>query len=291
MDINNLDHFPKAEIDSIDFLEGVKVDVLRLDQIHSVVSGNKWFKLKYHLYAVAQVNKQTLLSFGGVYSNHLHALAYAGKMFSLKTIGMVRGDEVSNPTLEDCAKWGMELHFISREQYKQKENEVFKQELSERFNEPFIIPEGGDGDFGIMGCKEILQEVDSSSYDLICVPIGRGTTFLGMLTSSSANFLGFSSLKNDRSVEQILTQLPSLQNWEINYDYDFGGFGQHTGELVDFMKMFKAKHNIELDMVYTAKMLYGIRDLHQNGKFDSVKNVLVIHTGGLQGNRSLKGFY
>lgn len=291
MDINNTAHFPPASIDRIDFLEGINVDVLRLDKIHPIISGNKWFKLKYNLFAASEVQKTSILSFGGAYSNHLHALAYAGKLFNLKTIGIVRGEEVENPTLQDCKEWGMELHFVSREEYKEKDTEPYKQKVMETFGEPFIIPEGGDSDFGIMGCKEILKDVDSKAYDLICAPIGRGTTFLGLLTSTTTSCLGFSSLKNDRSLEQILSQLPSLGHWKMNYDFDFGGFGQHTDELLEFMSSFKAQYQIELDKVYTAKMFKGIQNLYENGEFESIQNLLIIHTGGLQGNRSLASFY
>jgi len=288
MDIN-LSLFQKAlEISTITLpLKNGKVkelNILRLDKIHNTISGNKWFKLKYNLLEAKKLDKSTILSFGGAYSNHLHALAYAGKLFKFKTIGIVRGEEVDNPTLADCKKWGMELHFISRLDYRKKTEESFLNELHTKFTNSFIIPEGGDNDLGQKGCEEILRNTKLEKYDILCCSIGTGTTIQGLATSFKKEIWGFAPFKNAHSLKEKL--LNPIRNLNYIDEYHFGGFGKTPEALRSFVQEFKKSHDIELDKVYTAKMFYGLQEKLQSYAQLSEKKVLVIHTGGLQGNRS-----
>ncbi len=262
----------------------VSVDVLRLDQIHSTISGNKWFKLKYNLLEAQQNGFDAILSFGGAYSNHLHALAYAGKLFGIKTIGIVRGEDVSNPTLNDCVRWGMELKFVSRATYRKKAEPTFLTELQQTYPNSFIVPEGGDNTLGQQGCVEILNPLDITSYDILCCSIGTGTTICGLAAVFKKEIWGFAPFKNALSLKEKLTQ--SVPHLHYIDTYHFGGFGKTKPELIDYMQVFQEKYGFALDRVYTAKMFFGIEDLLRTSVLLQNKKMLVVHTGGLQGNRS-----
>lgn len=287
MDINlNAFDIP-VPIDHISFALGNnklhQLDILRLDKLHDKISGNKWSKLKYNLLHASQLGAWCIVSFGGAYSNHLHALAYAGKLFKIKTIGIVRGEAVNNPTLKDCVNWGMELHFVSRKEYSALLNNETTNHLSVILEGAYMIPEGGNNDLGRKGCAEILQHVDAEQYDIICCAVGTGATIQGIAKSYSGAIWAFSPLKNARALKQSLDQ--SIENCRYIDEYHFGGFGKFPKEVTTFSKWFKHNHNIELDKVYTAKMFFGIQQELIKQDVPHAR-ILAIHTGGLQGNRS-----
>ncbi|MBK7762559.1 MAG: 1-aminocyclopropane-1-carboxylate deaminase/D-cysteine desulfhydrase [Bacteroidetes bacterium] len=265
----------------------VQIDILRLDAMHPEISGNKWFKLKYNLQAAYERGAKSLLSFGGAYSNHLHALAFAGFKTKLKTIGIIRGEEVVNPTLQDCIVWGMDLHFISREKYRHKTEVSFLEEIQSKFPHAYIIPEGANNEAGLLGCNEILQGIPLANYQYIAASVGTATTLCGLINASlgSNEVLGFLAMKQGLYLEEEIKQRTTKTNWRLIDDYHFGGFGKSNAELFTFMDNFTTKHNIDLDRVYTAKMMYGMYDLIQANRFEHNAKFLVIHTGGLQGNR------
>ncbi len=269
--------------------KNICIDMLRLDLLHPEISGNKWYKLKYNIRQAEKEHKKTLLSFGGAYSNHLHALAFAGKEFSFKTIGMIRGEKVTNETLSDCEQWGMELHFISRADYRNKYETNFLHSIREEYPEAYIIPEGANNQPGIFGCKEILSGIKTEDYDMITCAVGTGATFTGLIESAVAKnqLLGFSAIRDGSYLTGEIRKNTSKQNWELVTDYHFGGFAKKNNELIDFMKEFKSMNSIELDFIYNAKMMYGLYDLVRQGKYFNTKKILAVHTGGLQGNRSL----
>ncbi len=260
------------------------VDILRLDQIHEKISGNKWFKLKYNLLEAKKRSAQSILSFGGAYSNHLHALAYAGKLFNIRTIGIVRGEEISNPTLLDCKQWGMELHFISRSDYRKKTEESFLEKLQEKYPQAYFIPEGGDNALGQKGCEEIISPHISTTYNVLCCSIGTGTTISGLGKSFTQEIWGFAPFKNAHSLkDKLTTSLPRLRYID---DFHFGGFGKSPKELLEFAQSFSTLHKIELDKIYTAKLFFGLTTILNQNALTLHKKILVVHTGGLQGNRS-----
>ena len=263
--------------------EQTSIDILRLDQIHGTISGNKWFKLKYNLLEAENKKAASILSFGGAYSNHLHALAYAGRIFNIKTIGIVRGEEVSNPTLQDCKNWGMELHFVSRTDYRKKTEASFLQNLQNSYPGTYIIPEGGDNELGQKGSREILQPVDTSTYDVLCCSIGTGTTISGLAAFFENEVWGFAPFKNAHSLNEKLSQ--SIPQMRYIDDYHFGGFGKSTPELLAYASNFYKQHQIELDKVYTAKMFFGLSAILKDSLRNRNRKILVVHTGGVQGNR------
>lgn len=318
---NPITDIPLQTLDSAEFNQKqVCVSVLRLDQTDPLISGNKWFKLKYNLAQAKQGGFNTLLSFGGAYSNHLHALAAAGKKFNLKTIGVIRGEEhlPLNPTLSDARNMGMALYYINRKQYRRKQEPAFINSLLQRLqtqaylseqDSVYLVPEGGTNALALQGASEICSYIPAD-IDYIGVACGTGGTMAGIITGlnnnqykplyNHTNVIGFPALKGARFLQQDIQNLlksysPSAANnqknhskqWRLVYDYHFGGFGRMTPELARFIIDFEDKYSIPLDPVYTAKMMYGIVDLINNNYFPPYSQILVIHSGGLQGRRGM----
>lgn len=266
----------------------VTVTVKRLDQIHPQISGNKFFKLKYNFQQARQQGFKKVLTFGGAYSNHIAATAYAAHLFGFASVGIIRGEELKdkalNPTLATAQQFGMQLHFVSREQYRQKDQPEYLATLKQHYPEHYLIPEGGTNTLAIQGCKEILTAEDRQNYDVIFCAVGTGGTITGLIEASAAHqtVLGFSALKGD-FLQGDIQQWTTKKNWKITDAYCCGGYAKTTPELFLFMRSFETQHHIPLEHVYTAKMMYGLLDLIQQNDFPQGSRILVIHTGGLQG--------
>ena len=273
----------------------VYADVLRLDKLHAVISGNKWFKLKNHLQAAMKKSSQQFITFGGAWSNHIVAAAYAAQQTGLRAIGIIRGEKpaVMSDTLRSAADYGMQLEFISREVYKQKDDPVFLEQLQTRWPGSYIIPEGGAGGAGIKGSEDILQTVDRSSYSHILCAIGTGTMYLGLANAAAPRqiLIGLPVLKGMNDLSAISQNgLPSPAQWpfcRIVSDYHFGGYARQTPELLDFMNRLFRTTGIPTDFVYTGKLFYGVLDMVRKDLFPRGSRLLLIHSGGLQGNQSL----
>ena len=278
-------------------LDAFYLNVVREDMLHPFVSGNKFRKLKYNIVAAEDNGFSTLLTFGGAFSNHIAAVAAAGKELNFKTIGIIRGEELEskiyeNTTLSFAQDCGMKLHFISREAYRQKTETKFINHLKEQFGEFYILPEGGTNALAVQGCEEILEDI-SENADYICVPVGTGGTMAGLVKASRKDqqILGFSALKGTFQSEEI-GKYTSKTNFSITDAYCFGGYGKIDVDLIRFINKFKKEANIPLDPVYTGKMMFGIVDLLKKGHFKENSRIFAIHTGGLQGiagmNQKLK---
>lgn len=259
--------------------------------MHPEVPGNKFYKLKYNLIEAKKKGHHTLLTFGGAYSNHIHATAHAARKEGFRAIGMIRGEikYPLNPTLSQAQDKGMQLEPVSREDYREKNTEKFISQLREKFGRFYLLPEGGTNHLAIKGCTEILSN-DDLQADLITVPIGTGGTFCGLLARGSVQqkVMGFSSLKGDfifREIEQLLSahQIRPQCEWEIINRYHFGGYAKYKPELIGFMSEFYHQTKIPLDPVYTSKMMFGLMDMIKNHHFPQDIKILVLHTGGLQG--------
>jgi len=277
----------------------VQLFIKRDELIHPVLQGNKWRKLKYNLLEAKIKKHKTLLSFGGPYSNHLHALAFAGKQFKFNSIGIIRGEKPAalNPCLQDMKDWGMQLEYIKRIDYKQKATDEFIHNLQNKFGDFYLIPEGGNNPAGIKGCAELLDELNQD-YDFICSEVGSGTMFSSIIAHNkkpNTHFLGFVVMKNQQLENEIYNSIkPYKKNrseWSLNHDYHFGGFAKASTELHQFILNFKTQSNIQLEPVYSGKMLYGIFDLISKDHFKPGARILAIHGGGLQGLRGYPEFY
>lgn len=267
---------------------GITLAIRREDLIHPFISGNKYRKLKYNLRQAKAENQTTLLTFGGAFSNHIAAVAFAGKEHNFKTIGIIRGDELrekiqENPTLRFAQQNEMQFEFISRNDYSNKENPEFIEQLKQQFGSFYLIPEGGTNDLAVKGCEEILTQEDSQ-FDYICCAVGTGGTISGLINASLPHqkVLGFPALKGDFLREEIC-KFAKTDNWKLINEYHFGGYGKIDLELVNFINNFNQSNNIPLDPVYTSKMAFGVFDLIAKDYFPSNSKILLIHTGGLQG--------
>ena len=289
MDTSTLDKINEPFIQE----QGVELWLKRDDLLHPVISGNKWRKLKYILDNALSLNSQKIISMGGAYSNHLHALAYVGLSLGINTQGIIRGErpEVLNPTLSDLLKWGMNLEFVSRSEYRKLRTYKNYDSLPGMQADEYWLPEGGAMGLALQGVAELVDELDID-YDVLCVPCGTATTLAGIINAmpEDKQALGFSALKGasflSADVQQMLKNKPCHnKDWSISLDYHFGGFARVSTELLDFINNFEQMHNIKLEPIYTGKMLYGIYALIKRGFFKSGQKIIAIHTGGLQGNR------
>ena len=269
----------------------ISLYIKREDLVHPHISGNKYRKLKYNLIAAEKKGFHTILTFGGAYSNHIAATAYAGKQHGFNTIGVIRGEELSekwneNPTLQLAHKHGMQFKFVSRENYRKKETPNFIRQLEEEYGAFYLLPEGGSNAMAIKGCEEILAPEDIG-FDIICCSVGTGGTIAGIIRSAKdkQRVLGFPALKGDLLSEDIC-KFVEKENWALQTDYHFGGYAKISAELIDFINDFKKKTQVPLDSIYTGKMVYGILDMVKKDQFRPNTKVLAIHTGGLQ---SIKG--
>jgi 1-aminocyclopropane-1-carboxylate deaminase len=270
------------------FPNSISVQIKREDLIHPFVSGNKFRKLKYNLLQAKEENQETLLTFGGAFSNHIAAVAFAGKEKGFKTIGIIRGDELGskiaeNPTLSFAQNCGMQLEFISREEYRLKSESSFLENLKVKFGSFYHIPEGGTNALAIKGCQEILTE-DDAEFDYICCSIGTGGTISGIINSvlPHQKVLGFPALKGDFLKEEI-HNFTQNENWEVITEYHFGGYGKVNEALIGFINQFYTENQIPLDPIYTGKMVFGVIDLIKKNYFPAKSKILLIHTGGIQG--------
>jgi len=288
-------HSPLQLLDN-PFPESINIRLLlkRDDLLHPHISGNKWRKLKYNLLAARDQGLDTLLTFGGAYSNHLYATAAAGQAFGFRTIGVVRGDELAqaprNQTLQACEDYGMTLHFVRRADYRQKEEEAFRADLIAQFGPCYILPEGGTNELAIQGTAEIIPELVAqlgTAPDYVCCPVGTGGTVAGLALSAPerTQVIGFVVLKADSGFAFQISRVAASKpmNLTLLPDYHFGGYARTTPQLIEFIRAFERKTGILLDQVYTGKMLFGIYDLARRGYFPEGATVVAVHTGGLQG--------
>jgi 1-aminocyclopropane-1-carboxylate deaminase/D-cysteine desulfhydrase-like pyridoxal-dependent ACC family enzyme len=304
-DISALADSPLQHLHS-SFLRAAEIQlyVKRDDLIHPEFGGNKWRKLKYNLIQASEQHYDTLLTFGGAWSNHIYATAAAGKHFGFKTIGIIRGEEHDslNHTLTFARDCGMQLYYIDRAQYRKKHDDDFLREIRQRFGEVYILPEGGSNALALKGCKQIIDEINeemSPSFDFVCCASGTGATLAGLISclSLGQRAIGFSALKggeflNDE-VRSFLSQSKSNTatqknhddpGWEIQSEFHFGGYAKVNDELIQFMATFRSEYGFALDAVYTGKMFYGIFKLIERGYFKPGSRIVAIHSGGLQGN-------
>jgi len=270
---------------------GVELFIKREDVLHEEISGNKFRKLKYNLLAAKEAGKKRLLTFGGAYSNHIAAVAAAGKHFGFETVGIIRGDELlqkflENPTLRKAHEDGMLFEFVSREQFRNKYDALFLNGLKVTYGDYYLIPEGGTNHLAVKGCGEILNTEDEM-FDIICCAVGTGGTVSGLINTSRPHqtILGFPALKGDFLTEEIKVYAEN-DRWKLITDYHFGGYAKINNELKQFMQYFFNENLISLDPVYTSKMVFGVFDLITKGYFAKGTKVLMIHTGGLQGLQS-----
>jgi 1-aminocyclopropane-1-carboxylate deaminase len=271
----------------------VRVFIKRLDLIKSDISGNKYFKLKYNILEAISKGYKKVLTFGGAFSNHILATAVISNKYKLLSTGIIRGDEHSilNTTLQIASDNGMKFKYISREEYKSKDSQDFIDNINIKYQDYYIIPEGGTNDLAIKGTEEIIDVNDT--HDYVCCAVGTGGTISGIINSSQNHqmILGFPAIKGNNSLKEKITLMTNKNNWKLIDKYHFGGYARFNNELIDFINSFYINHNIPLDLIYTSKMIFGLHDLINLRKIPKGSNILLIHTGGLQGNIGMNSIH
>lgn len=277
--------------------ENVDVFMKRIDLVHPVISGNKWYKMKYNIVEMKKRGLKTLLTFGGAYSNHIHAAAKSGQIFGFDTIGLIRGEEhlPLNGTLKAALDCGMKLHYVDRTTFRERESEVFLNLIKKKFGNVYILPVGGSNTIAVKGCAEIVDQIDID-YNYLCTASGSGATFAGLLAGlkGSRKAIGFPALRGGEFLESVISELifdysgNRYTNWKLNTDYHFGGFAKLSKELIEFTYEFEQINGFPLDYIYTNKMMFGIGDLIKQGYFKAGERIVAIHSGGIQGNDGMK---
>jgi len=270
---------------------GCQLYIKRDDLLHPVISGNKWRKLKYNLQQAQAKQATHILSFGGNYSNHLHALGWCCSRLNIRFTAIVRGypEQALTPMLNDLKNWGAELHFVDRNTYRQRTEINYLQQLQATYPDACIIPEGGSNQLALKGVAEIYQELEQN-YDYILCPVGSGGTMAGLLTASDkTQFRGIGVLKGEAYLEQMITALnPAAieqNNWQLLHQFHHGGYAKSTPELLDFCQKVSTNHPFSIEPVYSGKLFYATKQLLAQGYFPAHSRVLLLHTGGLQGAR------
>ncbi len=283
----------------------VRLYVKRDDLIHPQFGGNKWRKLKYNLIHARKNNYDTLLTFGGAWSNHIYATAAAARHFGFNSIGIIRGEKHTplNATLSFAQSCGMQLHYVTRSEYRHKHETAYLDELKQKFGDVYMLPEGGSNALAIKGCEQIVQEINheiEQTFDYICCASGTGATLAGLIRALDGSAkdsdteknktmaIGFSALKggdflND-DVKNFLDDKKILTNWRIEDRFHLGGYAKINDELIHFMRQFQSQYGFALDAVYTGKMFYGLFRLIEEKSFKPGSSIVAVHSGGLQGN-------
>lgn len=277
--------------------KSVEVFLHREDLIHPLIGGNKYYKMKYNLLEAKKNNYDTLLTFGGAFSNHIYAVSAAANLFGFNSIGIIRGEEYDplNSTLQFAVNNGMKLHYLDRETYRNRYEQEFRETIAKQFGRVYILPEGGTNELALKGTAEIVKNIEID-FDYLCAPVGSGGTLAGLIIGLNNNkkTIGFSSLKGGEYLSNTIDKLISnssnreFDNWIINHDYHCGGFAKINLELVEFVNWFKKNNNAQLDLIYNGKMMYGINDLIKQNYFPANSKIVAIHTGGLQGLAGMK---
>ena len=268
-----------------------KVDLLRLDLLHPIVSGNKFYKLRHYIEFALAKGVSTVASFGGPYSNHIVALAYTAKEAGLKSIGYIRtnADEPMTPSLKEAKAYGMELVYSGRTDFQSKKEAILQS--SESNTDCYFIDEGGYGIVGAKGAATILTENNTTQYDYIICAVGTGTMLAGIINAADPRqkIIGIPVLKNEGSIESEINALLEDKNrpYTLSHQFHQGGYAKTNPMMLDFMNRLWDAEKIPTDIVYTSKLLFGVGQLIKENYFEKNATILVIHSGGLQGNRSL----
>jgi 1-aminocyclopropane-1-carboxylate deaminase len=283
-----LEHFE----DDYTLQAGIKTSILRLDKIHPIISGNKIFKLQYYLKSATDNRQETIITFGGPYSNHLHATAFACSQAGLQSIGILRGAQppTLSLTLQDCLRFGMELVWLDS----QLCGEHLPIYLSNKYPNALFIPQGGMGDLGVRGASTIMELPGLKQADTVLAACGTGTMGAGLMLGKESHqrLMLISVLKNNFSVKADLCRLTKQETIDcmdtsIHFDFHMGGYARKSTKLFEVMNSFWECSKIPTDFVYTGKLIFAFYEMLASGKFEKGEQVTIIHSGGLQGNRSL----
>jgi len=274
----------------------IQVKIKRDDLLHHIISGNKWRKLKYNLKHLIQQKYHGALSFGGSYSNHIHAFAFACYQQNIPCIGIIRGEKQyqNNYTLTWARHWGMTCHFVDRKTYRRRFDEDFLAELQSQYPNHFIVPEGGSNHLAIQGVSEVMSELaQQTEFDTLISPVGSGGTLAGIISGdhlqgNQHKILGVAVLKQAEYLKQEITKLlptnaKTHDNWQLLTDFHRGGYAKFSADDIARIIAFSQQAHLPFEPVYSGKMLLAFLDLLAQGYFKPNERIVLLHTGGIQG--------
>lgn len=271
----------------------ITVQIKRDDQIHNIISGNKWRKLQYNIQHAKAIGAKGIITFGGSFSNHIHACAFACQQQNLPVIGIIRGEVENqhNYTLSWAKHWGMQLSFVDRKTYKQRNEGCYLHQLQQQYPDHFIVPEGGSNTLALTGVAEVIDELNQQcKFDTLITPVGSGGTLAGLICGDNAqhNLLGIAVLKQQDYLENtVLALLPNNRkedkNWQIMNQYHGGGYAKFNAQDAEKVRHFSNAVGIDFEPVYSGKMVLALLDLVASGYFPEHHRIVLLHTGGLQG--------
>ena len=274
-------------------LHKIDVKVKRDDQIDNIISGNKWRKLKYNILHAKAIGAKGVITFGGCFSNHIHACAFACQQQQLPVMAFIRGEEVNqhNYTLTWARHWGMQLKFVDRMTYRQRNDKRYLTQLQQQYPEHLIIPEGGSNALALTGMAEVINELNQQcDFDCLITPVGSGGTLAGLILGDKGqhNLLGIAVLKQQDYLEnEIKALLPSncqqYKNWQVKNEFHRGGYAKFSDLDAAKIRQFSAEVDIDFEPVYSGKMILAVLDLIESGYFPAHHRLILLHTGGLQG--------
>lgn len=271
--------------------KNISISVLRLDLLHPVISGNKWFKLRFYIDEAKRLDKKRIITYGGAWSNHIVATACACSQNNIKAVGIIRGEELAeySDTLKAAKGFGMEFIFLNRKDYQSKNLQLIPDTEND-----YVIPEGGYGIKGAEGFSTALDYCNKNEFTHFVCAVGTGTMMAGLIKAAAERqkVVGIPVLKNNYdllpAVNHLLIENEQLKKFELLEGYHFGGYAKYTSELLQLMNSFYSQSGIPSDFVYTGKLFFAVNDLAEKNYFPDGSKILVVHSGGLQGNSSLK---
>jgi 1-aminocyclopropane-1-carboxylate deaminase len=286
MDIN----IQQIPVESLTLLPDLSIDILRLDAIHTQISGNKYFKLIKNIEQARKQGCHQIVTLGGAYSNHLHATAYLCNSLGMDSVGIIRGQQQSNATLTDCANWGMEFCFTDYKNWVNLNYKQLQQQIAAEYPNAYYIPMGGDNMLGVEGMQYLEQYF--APYTTIVCSVGTGTTLAGIVkhTNASQHVIGIQAVK-DANVQNNIAYKSGATHFTLLDAFTFGGFAKYDNRLVQFMQMMQHQHQLPLDFVYTAKTMYALYHGYLQTYIPPNQKILFVHTGGLQGNRGVEDIW
>lgn len=297
---NRLGIVSPSPLQPIEFKDNTSEDttfyVKRDDRIHPIVSGNKWRKLSpviTKLYTNLADTPPKLMSFGGGYSNHLHALGYCCYLLGWPFVACVRGDYSNNltPMLKDLTSWHTKIVWMNKLDYRRKNDDSFIKALTQQYCAEHVIPEGGSHADSLEGMATLISELPAEIDAIVC-PVASGGTMAGLIqaiTKSKRDIavLGIAVLKGQDYLEELVQSLLANKSLSINIEhrFHFGGYAKRDATLTEFCQEFTQRHNMPIEPVYSGKLFFGVTQLISEGYFDQYRHVVILHTGGLQGAR------
>ncbi|HEY8077359.1 MAG TPA: D-cysteine desulfhydrase family protein [Labilithrix sp.] len=302
---------------ALDEIVGAEVWVKRDDVTAGAESGNKIRKLEFLLADALARGAKSVVTCGGIQSNHARATALSCAALGLRCVlllrvtdpGSAKGaplDLVGNVLLDALA--GAEVRFVSPDEYRQRTGamELVRGELGRE--DTYVIPEGGSNGIGALGYVEAMREVreqmdlglaGEGPFDVVAHACGSGGTAAGVALGAAMHAVAaytwaFAVCDNREYFETTIARiaaearahepsLPELERLVVDDRAKGPAYAVMNDEQKRFLVRVARETGIVLDPVYTGKALFGVAQAVARGDIRRGGRVLFLHTGGLPG--------